>query len=115
MVFLGINTGVLLVNIKKLLYDTYVQDNYLTDKYYSYLVNRFKVQGELVLGDQDFLSLLCFEHPELFRIIGCGWNRQLCMYYKKSFPEVFDFYYECQEKVKILHGNCNTTIPSLVK
>ena len=107
----GINTGVLLVDIKKLVDDSFVQDNYLTEKYYNYLVKRFQVQGKLVLGDQDFLSLLIFEHPEVFRILDCGWNRQLCQYFRKEFNKVFDLYYECRSVTKIVHGNCNTTIP----
>ena len=107
----GLNTGVLLVDVKKLIEDSFVQDNYLTEKYYSYLVNRFEVHGKLVLGDQDFLSLLYFEHPELFHVLSCGWNRQLCKYFKKEFGKEFDYYYECNENVKLLHGNCNTTIP----
>ena len=110
----GLNTGVLLVDIGKLVKDRFVQDNYLTEKYYSYLINRFEAQGELVLGDQDYLSLLYFEHPELFHVLGCGWNRQLCKYFKKDleFGKEFDLYFECKENINILHGNCNTTIPS---
>lgn len=106
----GLNTGVLLVDIGKLRRDAFIQDNYLTEKYYKYLVERFQVQGRLVLGDQDFLSLLFFEHPELFRVISCGWNRQLCKYFKQEFGQVFDLYYECNETINIIHGNCNTTI-----
>ncbi len=111
----GINTGVLLVDIKKLNDDSFVQDNYLTEKYYTYLVNRFQVQGKMVLGDQDFLTLLHFEHPELFCVIDCGWNRQLCMKLKKKFPKQFDLYNKCTKDIKILHGNCNTTIPKYIK
>lgn len=106
----GLNTGVLLVDIRKLIQDTFIQDNYLTEKYYTYLVDRFEVQGKLVLGDQDFLSLLIFEHPELFHVLSCGWNRQLCKYFKEEFGQVFNLYYECNDIISIIHGNCNTTI-----
>ena len=105
----GINTGIVLVNIKKLVDDSFVQDNYLSEKNYNYLVKRFQVWGKLHLGDQDFLSLLNFEHPEVFRILDCGWNRQICQYFKKECNKILD--YECWNEMKIIHGNCNTTIP----
>ena len=106
----GFNSGILLVDIKKLNQHIDQLKTYLTESYYSFLVNNYLVQGKLVLGDQDFLSFLSFEHPEMFHILDCGWNRQLCEWFKKDFSDLFEVYHRCDQNVKILHGNCNTTI-----
>lgn len=109
---LGINTGVLLVDLKKLRKGSSVIEGYLSQTHCGFLTDRYMVRGNLVLGGQDFLTLMSFQYPEMFHILACGWNRQLCMWFKEhGFSDVFDLYYECEHEAKILHGNCNTTIP----
>ncbi|CAF0882363.1 unnamed protein product, partial [Didymodactylos carnosus] len=109
----GFNSGVLLLNLEKIrlstLYNSYLstiddQIQFLIDKYY--FVNSH-------LGDQDFYTLLSFEHPELFYILKCNWNRQLCSWWKdKGYEIVWNEYYDCNEKqIHIYHGNCNTQFP----
>ena len=108
----GLNTGVLLVYTSRLRQRSSAINGYLSARNYEFLVNRFMVRDNLVLGGQDFLTLMSFEHPEMFRVLSCSWNRQLCMWFKENgFSDVFDSYHECRHKAKILHGNCNTTIP----
>ena len=52
------------------------------------------------------------EHPELFHVLDCTWNRQLCTWWKDhGYSDVFDQYFRCDGEVKIYHGNCNTPIP----
>jgi len=63
------------------------------------------------LGDQDFYTLLGFEHPGLFHRLDCTWNRQLCTWWQTVRPEVFDQFHACPAEARILHGNCNTAIP----
>jgi len=83
---------------------------YLLDTYFCFCC-RFSFKGHL--GDQDFFTLLSFEHPELFYTLDCGWNRQLCTWWKtKGYEDIFDQYYQCNSKVKIWHGNCDTPIPA---
>ncbi len=107
----GINSGVLLIDVKKLRQSSSVM-TYLSRTHYEFLVDKYMVKGELVLGGQDYLSLMSFEYPELFHFLHCGWNRQLCMWFKENgFSDVFDSYYRCEHEANILHGNCNTTIP----
>ncbi|KAM9274775.1 LOW QUALITY PROTEIN: xyloside xylosyltransferase 1 [Cariama cristata] len=105
----GFNSGVLLLNLEamrqsklynQLLEPTVVQK--LTEKYH------FKGH----LGDQDFFTMVGMEHPELFHVLDCTWNRQLCTWWKDhGYSDVFDQYFQCEGEVKIYHGNCNTPIP----
>lgn len=62
------------------------------------------------LGDQDFYTLVGFEHPELFHALDCTWNRQLCTWWQTVRPEVFDEFHACAGEARILHGNCGTPI-----
>ncbi|KAM6257688.1 xyloside xylosyltransferase 1 [Porphyrio hochstetteri] len=105
----GFNSGVLLLNLEamrqsklynQLLEPTVVQK--LTEKYH------FKGH----LGDQDFFTMVGMEHPELFHVLDCTWNRQLCTWWKDhGYSDVFNQYFQCEGEVKIYHGNCNTPIP----
>uniref|UniRef100_A0A803W4F9 Xyloside xylosyltransferase 1 n=1 Tax=Ficedula albicollis TaxID=59894 RepID=A0A803W4F9_FICAL len=105
----GFNSGVLLLNLEamrqsklynQLLEPTMVQK--LTEKYH------FKGH----LGDQDFFTMVGMEHPELFHVLDCTWNRQLCTWWRDhGYGDVFDQYFQCEGEVRIYHGNCNTPIP----
>uniref|UniRef100_A0A8D2B5D1 Xyloside xylosyltransferase 1 n=1 Tax=Sciurus vulgaris TaxID=55149 RepID=A0A8D2B5D1_SCIVU len=64
------------------------------------------------LGDQDFFTMISMEHPELFHVLSCTWNRQLCTWWRDhGYSDVFEAYFHCEGHVKIYHGNCNTPIP----
>lgn len=68
------------------------------------------LQGHL--GDQDFYTLLGMERPELIHMVDCGWNRQLCTWWRdRGYADVFANYSECHSETKLWHGNCNTPIP----
>ncbi|NWW04092.1 XXLT1 xylosyltransferase, partial [Oreocharis arfaki] len=105
----GFNSGVLLLNLEamrqsklynQLLEPTMVQK--LTEKYH------FKGH----LGDQDFFTMVGMEHPELFHVLDCTWNRQLCTWWRDhGYSDVFHQYFQCEGEVRIYHGNCNTPIP----
>lgn len=105
----GFNSGVLLLNLEAMrrskLYNQLLEPamvQKLTEKY------RFKGH----LGDQDFFTMVGMEHPELFHVLDCTWNRQLCTWWKDhGYSDVFDQYFRCDGEVKIYHGNCNTPIP----
>ncbi len=108
----GINTGVLLVDTEKLQRRSSEINAYWSRRHYEYLVDQYMLRGNLVLGGQDFLSLMSFQYPELFHRLPCTWNRQLCMWFKENgFSDVFESYHRCEYEAKLLHGNCNTTIP----
>ncbi|KAG7177737.1 xyloside xylosyltransferase 1-like [Homarus americanus] len=107
--FPGFNSGVVLVDINKLrksdIIRKYLSKSKLREKttYYSF-------QGHL--GDQDLYTMIALDHPELFYTIPCGWNRQLCTWWRDhGYRTVFDQYFNCTEEFKILHGNCKTPIP----
>ncbi|XP_076809874.1 xyloside xylosyltransferase 1-like [Clavelina lepadiformis] len=105
----GFNSGVLLLHLDHLR-SSKVYNSYLDNKVMGQLVQKYSFQGHL--GDQDFFTLLSFERSELFFILDCGWNKQLCEWWRnKGFEDVFDYYFKCGETVKIWHGNCNTPFP----
>lgn len=48
------------------------------------MTNKYHFKGHL--GDQDFFTLIGMEHEDLFHILPCNWNRQLCTWCK-YFPD----------------------------
>nr|AAH76793.1 MGC83717 protein [Xenopus laevis] len=105
----GFNSGVMLLNLEAMrlskLYNELLEPNAVQQ-----LAEKYHFKGHL--GDQDFFSMIGMEHPELFYVLDCGWNRQLCTWWKDhGYMDVFDDYYRCEGHIKILHGNCNTPIP----
>lgn len=106
----GFNSGVVLVNLhnmrKSKLYNSLLNGSVVKE-----LANRYSFQGHL--GDQDFYSLISLEYPELFHILPCSWNRQLCTYWKDhGYTEVFDSYFNCSGPIHVYHGNCGTKMPN---
>ncbi|XP_041378381.1 xyloside xylosyltransferase 1-like [Gigantopelta aegis] len=108
--FTGFNSGVLLLDLDKMrrsqLYNSLIDSQEvfkLTEKYY------FKG----FLGDQDFFTLLSLEYMNVFYILPCTWNRQLCQWFRyHGYVDVFDEYFMCTGHVNIYHGNCNTSFPT---
>ena len=104
----GFNSGVMLQNLDKMR----TTDGYrsiLNPTRVSDLAETYSFKGHL--GDQDLYSLLVVEHEDLFYTLPCNWNRQLCRWWEKVYPENFDEFFHCSGPVKIYHGNCNTPIP----
>ncbi|XP_024882191.1 xyloside xylosyltransferase 1, partial [Temnothorax curvispinosus] len=105
----GYNSGMVLFNLerlrKSLEYNEIVNKdsvNAMTEKYH------FKGH----LGDQDFYTLLGMERPELIHMVDCGWNRQLCTWWRnRGYADIFANYSECHSETKLWHGNCNTPMP----
>ena len=65
------------------------------------------------LGDQDFYTLTSFEHPEFYHSLPCSWNRQLCRWWEdKGYQDVFADYFDCNKRINLYHGNCDTPIPA---
>lgn len=106
----GFNSGVMLLDLEAMrrstLYNRLLQPNHVAQ-----LADQYRFRGHL--GDQDFFTMIGMEHPELFYPLSCGWNRQLCTWWRDhGYGEVFQLYYRCDEPVYIYHGNCNTPIPN---
>ncbi|NP_001376433.1 xyloside xylosyltransferase 1 [Gallus gallus] len=105
----GFNSGVLLLNLEAMrrskLYNQLLEPGMVQK-----LTEKYHFKGHL--GDQDFFTMVGMEHPELFHVLDCTWNRQLCTWWKDhGYSDVFDQYFRCEGEVKIYHGNCNTPIP----
>lgn len=109
----GFNSGVILLDLDAIresrVYNSVIDSNKVTE-----LAEKYHFKGHL--GDQDFFTLLSIEHPELFYILECVWNRQLCQWWRNhGYQDIFDRYFACTGPVKIWHGNCNTPFPDTVQ
>lgn len=105
----GFNSGVMLLDLgamrASLLYNQLLEPSNV-----AMLAEQYRFRGHL--GDQDFFTMIGMEHPELFYSLACGWNRQLCTWWRDhGYGDVFQLYYQCGGPVHIHHGNCNSPIP----
>ncbi|XP_070687667.1 xyloside xylosyltransferase 1 [Pempheris klunzingeri] len=105
----GFNSGVMLLDLGAMrasaLYNQLLEPSNVAK-----LADQYRFRGHL--GDQDFFTMIGMEHPELFYSLACGWNRQLCTWWRDhGYGDVFQLYYRCGGPVYIYHGNCNTRIP----
>lgn len=105
----GFNSGVLLLDLEAMR-QSEQYNRLLEPAMVQQLASKFHFKGHL--GDQDFFTLVGMEHPELFYVLDCTWNRQLCTWWRDhGYSDIFERYFRCDGHVRIYHGNCNTPIP----
>ncbi|XP_050521677.1 xyloside xylosyltransferase 1 isoform X2 [Daktulosphaira vitifoliae] len=108
----GLNSGVILLFLERMRNNSSIIYNRLiSPEWISHAVQKYFFKGHL--GDQDWYSLVSFEYPKLIHRLSCGWNRQLCTWWKHhGYAETFNSFANCNEKIHLYHGNCDTPIPS---
>jgi len=108
--FPGFNSGVLLLNLDHLRRSATYNALFNSDTMQG-LAQSYQFRGHL--GDQDFYSLLYTLHPELFAVLSCGYNRQLCTWWQQHhvYSSVFEAYHRCDEHVLVWHANCKSQLP----
>lgn len=105
----GFNSGVMLLDLSAMRASA-LYNQLLKPSNVAKLADQYRFRGHL--GDQDFFTMIGMEHPELFYSLACGWNRQLCTWWRDhGYGDVFQLYYRCDGPVYIYHGNCNSPIP----
>ncbi|XP_036377908.1 xyloside xylosyltransferase 1 [Megalops cyprinoides] len=105
----GFNSGVMLLDLEAMRHSA-LYNQLLEPGRVASLAEQYHFRGHL--GDQDFFTMIGMEHPELFSVLPCGWNRQLCTWWRDhGYGDIFQLYYHCEGPVHIYHGNCNTPIP----
>ncbi|XP_022085553.1 uncharacterized protein LOC110976527 [Acanthaster planci] len=105
----GFNSGVVLLDLERMRRSAAYRSFVNAEKIHE-LTEKYHFKGHL--GDQDFFTLISLEKPDLFHILPCSWNRQLCVWWRdKGYTDVFDQYFKCDVAINIYHGNCNTPIP----
>lgn len=105
----GFNSGVMLLDLGAMR-SSALYNKLLEPSNVAKLADQYRFRGHL--GDQDFFTMIGMEHPELFYSLACGWNRQLCTWWRdRGYGDIFQLYYRCDGPVYIYHGNCNTPIP----
>jgi len=107
----GFNSGVLLLDLDKMRQSA-TYNSMIDAEVVKSIADKYMFKGHL--GDQDFYSLISLDHIELFYVLPCTWNRQLCTWWRDhGYGQVFDQYFQCEGHINIYHGNCNTPIPKL--
>ncbi len=84
----------------------------------NFFVHRLALKYQMVqthLGEQDWLTLVHFESPELVRVLSCRYNRQLGRDYELGpWLEMFPIFHECGEENAlapyVVHGNSDSNI-----
>ncbi|XP_043288859.1 xyloside xylosyltransferase 1-like [Venturia canescens] len=105
----GYNSGVVLFQLERLRKSP-EWDQIISEDMVNHMTEKYSFKGHL--GDQDFYTLLGMERPELIHTVDCGWNRQLCTWWRdRGYIDVFANYSQCDSETKLWHGNCNTPIP----
>ena len=105
----GFNSGVLLLDVQKMIHSR-LYNSLIVEDVIEKMASKYLFKG--CLGDQDFFTLISLEYEELFYILPCTWNRQLCTWWRDNgYRDVFDQYFTCDGHINIYHGNCNTDIP----
>ena len=106
----GFNSGVMLLDLDAMR-KSHLYNKLLNIKVIEQMIGEFHFRGHL--GDQDLFTLMSFKYEQLFYILPCNWNRQLCTWFRDhGYADVFHQYHTCDGDIKIWHGNCNTTIPN---
>ncbi|XP_035723428.1 xyloside xylosyltransferase 1-like [Vespa mandarinia] len=107
--FPGFNSGMVLFNLERLR-ESSLYEQIVSKDSVDAMTNKYHFKGHL--GDQDFYTVLGMERPELIYTIDCGWNKQLCTWWRdRGYADVFANYSLCNSETKLWHGNCNTPIP----
>jgi len=104
----GLNSGVILLYLERIRQSS-EYDRLFSPEWISNVVQKYLFKGHL--GDQDWYTLVSYERPELIYRLSCGWNRQLCTWWKQhGYADTFDSFARCTDKVHLYHGNCDTPI-----
>lgn len=106
----GFNSGVLMINLHNMR-ESKTYNHLLNNNVVKRIANKYTFQGHL--GDQDFYTLLNLAYTDLFHVLPCSWNRQLCTWWRDNgYAEVFNSYFNCSEPIHVYHGNCGTKMPN---
>ena len=105
----GFNSGVLLLDLKRMRQSS-LYNSLLDAAEIARLSDELHFKGHL--GDQDFFTLVGTRYEQLFYVLPCQWNRQLCRWWEENgYKDVFESYHRCDGDIMVYHGNCNTPIP----
>ena len=103
----GFNSGVTLYNLEKMRKSLEYQQEVNIDRMEELAV-KYMFAG--TVGDQDWLTLLGWERPEMFHVLPCQYNVQIHEGYKNTeFAQYWNHYRNCSEPshpdTKIVHKN----------
>jgi len=102
----GYNGGLSMLHLSNMRKSKHYEEILLNNKVRKYAE---KYQFRSTRGEQDFFVLLDAEHhDELFYVVPCQWNRQLC---KRQSPALE--YRNCPKPIHAYHGNCHVKMPTL--
>merc|ERR1719150_3277840 len=100
----GFNTGVTLYNLASMRQSAEWAEETQVQRM-AELADRYVFRGSV--GDQDWLTMLGWERPHLFTVLGCEYNKQMytgrC--YKEEEASLCDAY---------IHGSCDSSKPAKI-
>ena len=105
---IGFNSGVMLQDLSKIR-NSNTYTSYLDGSKIKELTVKYSFSGHL--GGQDLFTLISLEERDLFYVLPCQWNRQLCQFWKTGYAQIFDKYFNCPGRIHVYHGNCHMPIP----
>ncbi|VVC41546.1 Nucleotide-diphospho-sugar transferases [Cinara cedri] len=104
----GLNSGVIMLYLERI-HNNNEYNQLISPEWISSVVQKYLFKGHL--GDQDWYTLVSYERSDLIYRLPCGWNRQLCTWWKQhGYADSFDSFAKCSEKIHLYHGNCDTPI-----
>ena len=106
----GYNGGLIMIHLKRMR-NSHLYKQLLRDNAVKTYAEKYQFRGSR--AEQDFFVLLDIEHHNLFYILPCSWNRQLCHDNKKDMvgTDLFKLYHTCPEPIHAYHGNCRSKMP----
>lgn len=109
--FPGFNSGIVLLHLRKMR-ESKLYNSLLNQDVIKHICQKYQFRGHL--GDQDFYTVTAIDHRRLYHTLSCGWNRQLCQWWRfHGYGKVFDDYHRCEQPIMLYHGNCNSALPTL--
>lgn len=109
--FPGFNSGIVLLHLRKMR-ESKLYNSLLNQDVIKHICQKYQFHGHL--GDQDFYTITAIDHRLLYHTLSCGWNRQLCQWWRfHGYSNVFDDYHRCEQPIMLYHGNCNSALPTL--
>eukprot|EP00090_Calanus_glacialis_P035515 TRINITY_DN60619_c0_g1_i1.p1 TRINITY_DN60619_c0_g1~~TRINITY_DN60619_c0_g1_i1.p1 ORF type:complete len:215 (-),score=40.37 TRINITY_DN60619_c0_g1_i1:49-642(-) len=101
----GFNTGVVLYNLEAMR-ASHVYNSYLTVENVSRLIEKYEYP--LTLAEQDWMTNLGWDRPDIFYLLPCKFNMQVSIQYlRPPWEEAFMDYHYCVPKpeAKVIHLN----------
>ena len=106
--FPGFNTGLVMLHLGRMRASDMYSEAVYTDLV-DHLTRKYILKDRLTPA--TLFTMMAVEHPFLFHVLDCKWNRQTCQAMRGSeHGKVFEQYHRCTSDVAVYHESCNTAV-----